>query len=127
MEGEFGIILAGGIGARFGSSVPKQYMKLNGREIISYSIDAFRESRLGENFILVCNEAEFKAQNIARKYGVTCIQGGTTRNESIDNGLKYVKNIIPKPKKSLFTTACGRFFSLGILPPISIYWMSTKP
>ena len=69
MEGEFGIILAGGIGARFGSSVPKQYMKLNGREIISYSIEAFRESRLGENFILVCNEAEYKAQNIAKKYG----------------------------------------------------------
>ena len=48
MEGEFGIILAGGIGSRFGSSVPKQYMKLNRREIISYSVDAFRESRLGE-------------------------------------------------------------------------------
>ena len=40
MNNEFGIILAGGIGSRFGSSVPKQYMKLNGREIISYSIDA---------------------------------------------------------------------------------------
>ena len=48
MNNEFGIILAGGIGSRFGSSVPKQYMKLNGREIISYSVDAFRESRLGE-------------------------------------------------------------------------------
>ena len=99
MNNEFGIILAGGIGARFGSSVPKQYMKLNGREIISYSIESFRESRLGENFILVCNEAEYKAQNIAKKYGVTCIQGGTTRNESIYNGLKYVQKYYPKTEK----------------------------
>ena len=115
MEGEFGIILAGGIGARFGSSVPKQYMKLNGREIISYSVDAFRESRLGENFILVCNEAEVKAQNIARKYGVTCIQGGTTRNESIDNGLKYVKEHYPETEKIVIHEGVRPFFQSHII------------
>lgn len=115
MEGEFGIILAGGIGSRFGSSVPKQYMKLNGREIISYSVDAFRESRLGENFILVCNEAEVKAQNIARKYGVTCIQGGTTRNESIDNGLKYVKEHYPETEKIVIHEGVRPFFQSHII------------
>ena len=110
MEGEFGIILAGGIGARFGSSVPKQYMKLNGREIISYSIEAFRESRLGENFILVCNEAEYKAQNIAKKYGVTCILGGTTRNESIYNGLRYIKEHYPETEKVVIHDGVRPFF-----------------
>lgn len=110
MNNEFGIILAGGIGARFGSSVPKQYMKLNGREIISYSIESFRESRLGENFILVCNEAEYKAQNIAKKYGVTCIQGGTTRNESIYNGLKYVQKYYPETEKVVIHDGVRPFF-----------------
>ena len=34
------MITAGGVGERFGSSVPKQYVEMNGRKVISYVIDA---------------------------------------------------------------------------------------
>lgn len=110
MNNEFGTILAGGIGARFGSSIPKQYMKLNGREILSYSIESFRSSRLENRFIVVCNDAEFKSKNIERKYNVICIQGGITRNESIYNGLLYIKKNYPEIEKVIIHDGVRPFF-----------------
>ena len=35
------VILAGGVGSRFGGGKPKQFMLLAGRPVIEYSIDAF--------------------------------------------------------------------------------------
>ncbi|MBQ8794564.1 MAG: NTP transferase domain-containing protein, partial [Clostridia bacterium] len=40
-----GIILAGGIGSRFGADKPKQYCKILGKEMILYSIDAFKNAK----------------------------------------------------------------------------------
>jgi len=48
-----GVILAGGVGSRFGSNIPKQYQKIGGKEIISYVIDAFKKSRLTDNIVIV--------------------------------------------------------------------------
>ena len=36
------IILAGGLGERFGSNTPKQFIILHGRRVIDYSINIFR-------------------------------------------------------------------------------------
>lgn len=115
MSNEFGLILAGGIGARVGSNVPKQYMKINGKEAVSYAINTFRHSQLGENFILVCNEAEFLNRHIAEKYGVTCIQGGTTRNESIGNGIDYIAKNYPQTKKVIIHDAVRPFIQSDLI------------
>lgn len=42
MGQNIGIVLAGGIGQRFGGDKPKQYFKINGKEMIAYSIEPFR-------------------------------------------------------------------------------------
>ena len=39
-----GIVLAGGIGRRFGGDKPKQYFEICGKEMIAYSIELFREA-----------------------------------------------------------------------------------
>ena len=39
-----GIVLAGGTGRRFGGNMPKQYQTINGKEVIAYVIDAFRQN-----------------------------------------------------------------------------------
>ena len=49
----FGIILAGGIGSRMKSEIPKQYLKILDKEIIEYSINAFHKSKLLDDFIVV--------------------------------------------------------------------------
>lgn len=90
-----GIILAGGTGIRFKSQTPKQYMKLNGKELIEYSIDAFIQAESISNIICVLDSDEFKRKRIEEKYDLTCIKGGKTRNESIKLALDYIHAHLP--------------------------------
>lgn len=71
------IILAGGNGERFGASMPKQFMSLNGKAVIQHSIDILEP--YANELIIVSN----------REYGdYKVVEGGKTRQESVFNGLK---------------------------------------
>ena len=50
------IILAGGKGSRMQSEIPKQYMKINGRPVIYYALEAFSESSV-DKIVLVTGNA----------------------------------------------------------------------
>lgn len=39
------VILASGVGSRFGSNVPKQFHKINGKMVIEYVVDAIFEAK----------------------------------------------------------------------------------
>ncbi len=86
------IVLAGGKGKRMGSRTPKQYMDLNGKPMLYYSLKAFEES-FADNVILVCNEGEedFCRKEIVIKYGLNkvnrIVAGGRERFDSVYNGL----------------------------------------
>lgn len=71
------VILAGGKGERFGSSVPKPFMSLNGKPVIQYSIDVFEP--LVDEIIIVSN-TQYKDYK--------CVKGGKSRSESAYNGVK---------------------------------------
>lgn len=88
-----GIILAGGIGSRFGADKPKQYCKIFDKEMIWYSIDAFRRAKSIDDFIVVVDANEMQSGRLAQEYGVTLVQGGNTRNESFKNALDYINKI----------------------------------
>lgn len=85
-----GVILAAGSGKRFKSLVHKQYLKINGKEMVFYPIDQMRKSNHIEEIILVVDEEEFNSDYIANKYGVTVILGGATRNQSIQKAIDYI-------------------------------------
>ena len=86
-----GVILAGGKGLRFNSKMHKQYLKINGKEMIYYSIFEMRLSKVFDDIVAVVDEEEYNAGYIADKYEIVCIRGGATRNGSIKNALDYVK------------------------------------
>ncbi|MCD4483022.1 bifunctional cytidylyltransferase/SDR family oxidoreductase [Chromobacterium vaccinii] len=48
-----GVVLSGGSGTRFGSSIPKQFSKLAGRCVIEYTLDAFENSKDIDEIIIV--------------------------------------------------------------------------
>lgn len=50
------VILAGGIGSRFGSTLPKQFLKVAGKTIIEHSIDAFENNSLIDEIAIVIKE-----------------------------------------------------------------------
>ena len=84
------VILAGGIGSRYGADLPKQYTLLNGREIISYTICTCKGMENIDELIVVLDKEEYENGNIAKKYDVQTICGGATRNESFKNALEHV-------------------------------------
>lgn len=83
-----GVILAGGVGSRFGSSVPKQYQLLLGKEVIAYSVDALKKCNLISKVIVIASSEQLP--RLRKNYGVEVVEGGKTRNQSLYNGLQYI-------------------------------------
>lgn len=88
-----GVILAAGASVRFKSAVHKQYLKINGKEMIYYSIKEMRQANCFDEIIAVVDTDEFKAKYIEQKYNIKCIEGGIKRNHSIKKALDYIKTL----------------------------------
>lgn len=82
------IIPAGGTSSRFGNT-NKLLEKVNDKEIIKYTVDAFEASNIDE--IIICANISImdELKNIfADSQKVKIIEGGQTRQQSVFNGLK---------------------------------------
>lgn len=91
------IILSGGKGTRLGASIPKQYIEVNGKPILYYTIRAFEESTVDEIIIAVSEDyREYVEQEIVKKYNFKKVTGyvigGEERYDSVYNALKYVNS-----------------------------------
>ena len=81
------IITAGGTSSRFGNK-NKLLELINGKEVIKYTVDAFRYSNVDE--IIICANLSImeELKEIFKDYEkVKIIEGGTTRQQSVYNGL----------------------------------------
>lgn len=80
------VIAAAGKGKRFKGRVPKQYVKINARPLIYYTISVFDSSPDIDGIILVSN----RANRYDFKKLIRVVKGGPTRAHSVYNGLKAV-------------------------------------
>ncbi|QEN05024.1 2-C-methyl-D-erythritol 4-phosphate cytidylyltransferase [Thiospirochaeta perfilievii] len=88
------ILLSGGVGSRSGKNIPKQYCELDGKVIFLYCIDELIKANLVEELVVVYGDG-FKDLIVKLlnnyKNCFSCIKfvkGGSTRQESVLNGLK---------------------------------------
>lgn len=87
------IILAGGRGTRMKSPVPKQFMELNGRPLLCYSLKAFQDSEIIDQMIVVTSKEYFAyvQSEIVEKYHIDKVwriaEGGQERYDSVYAGL----------------------------------------
>ena len=86
------IIPSGGVGSRFNSPIPKQYVKVLGKELIVYTLEIFQKSKLVDNIIIPANESYFELlHQIKDKYNFSkisgIVKGGKERQDSVYNGL----------------------------------------
>lgn len=93
---EFAIIVAAGTGTRMNASIPKQYMELSGLPILMHTVKAFHTYKPTTNIVLVLPEHDFLYwEELCKQYGfniaVTLAEGGSTRFESVKNGLAKIK------------------------------------
>ena len=84
------IVLAGGSGKRMNGTQKKQYLQLDGKPILFYSLKAFQESCVDE-IILVTNEPEYCKKEIVEPYRLDKVRkmtrGGKERYHSVYQGL----------------------------------------
>ena len=90
------IVLSAGTGSRMKSDIPKQYMDLNGKPVIYYSLKAFEDNGFS-SIVLVCgkDDVEYCQKEIVEKYNLTSVKavvpGGKERYHSVFEGLKAVR------------------------------------
>ena len=88
------IILSAGKGERAGSSIPKQYLKLNNKPILEYSLDLFEKMNEIDGCILVVDKNWKKNKNIInlKKYKkiIKIITGGRRRQDSVYKGVSAI-------------------------------------
>ena len=108
----FGVILAGGIGSRMGNvEKPKQFLKIGNKPIIIHTIEKFFVHDAFEKLIVLCPKQWLEhTKNLIKKYlgsdasRVVVLEGGTTRNETIMNSIKYVEENYGLDEETLLVT-----------------------
>ena len=90
------IIVAGGTGARMGTQLPKQFLLLEGKPVLWYTVQRFLESFSDLEIVLVLPEAHWELGNqLLEAYfpgkAIRMLVGGSTRFESVRNGLQTIE------------------------------------
>ena len=92
---KYAVIVAGGAGTRMGATTPKQFLLLNGKPLLYYTLKAFFDAFADIQIILVLPEEHIgTGQEIIDAYfdhqHVSITVGGRTRFHSVQNGLGLV-------------------------------------
>ena len=94
----FGVILAGGVGSRMGNmEKPKQFLEIGNKPIIIHTIEKFYANSRFEKLIVLCpSQWVNHTRNMIRRYlndteRIVVIEGGSTRNETIMNSIRYIE------------------------------------
>lgn len=87
------VIVAGGKGERMGYDIPKQYIDIGGRQILSITLEAFQNCDSIDEIVLVVPEGDidYCLKNIVEQYSFKkvkkIVKGGSSRQKSVYNGL----------------------------------------
>ena len=91
----YAIIVAGGSGTRMQAIVPKQFLLLNGKPVLMYTIEAFKASSYQPEIIVAMHpnfHTYWKELCDTHNFNIphTLTDGGETRFQSVKNGLALV-------------------------------------
>ncbi len=90
------ILTAGGIGSRTHQDLPKQFLSVENKPIIIYTLEAFQQHPSIDAIYVSCLEGwSAVLEAYAKQFNITKLKriviGGATGQESIYNGLKAIK------------------------------------
>lgn len=91
------ILTAGGTGTRTHQDIPKQFLHVNNKPIIIYTLEAFQNHPSVDEICVVILEGwEQVLEAYAKQFGITKLKyitcGGATGQESIFNGLNAIRD-----------------------------------
>lgn len=93
------VILAGGTGTRVGAGIPKQFIQIQNKPILAYTLEIFQTDPLIDAIEIVCHKDWLDyVEEICRQYGISkkrwVCTGGATFQESTMNGILNLKGKI---------------------------------
>lgn len=117
------MILAGGVGSRTGVDRPKQFVEVLDKPVLAYTIEIFEEHPEVEAIEVVCHE-QWKSylQEMIEKYNYHKVKwitdGGETFQESVMNGINYLKDKIDDKDYVLIHYGAAPFTSERIVTDV---------
>ena len=105
------VIVAGGTGSRIKGDMPKQFIKLNGEEILSFSVTTFLNHPQIEEVVIVCHPDWI--EHVKSKYPECIVTTGGERRK--DSSLSGVKATSPESEIVLIHDAARPFVSETII------------
>jgi 2-C-methyl-D-erythritol 4-phosphate cytidylyltransferase len=93
----YAVIVAGGQGQRMQMAIPKQFLPLNEKPILYYTLKAFIDAIPDINIVLVLPQEHISYNNMVLQHfeeipELQIVAGGATRYESVQNGLECVED-----------------------------------
>lgn len=90
------VIFAGGAGQRMGSEIPKQFLKVYGKDILVHTLDLFEDNNDIDEIYIACIEDWIPyVEELLTKHGINKVRrvfpGGVTGQDSIFIGLSEVR------------------------------------
>ncbi len=107
----FAAVFAGGIGSRMGNSdTPKQYLELGTKPIIIHTIEKFFINDKIDEILVLCpkpwvaHTRSLVAKFIPEGKKITVIQGGETRNGTLENAISYIEENYETDENTVLVT-----------------------
>lgn len=95
------LLIAGGVGARMGQDIPKQFLHIQDKPVIVYTMERFQNNPLIDGIVVVTlpNWIAF-VEAYAKQFGITklksVVAGGETGHDSIHNGVVEIARQFPQ-------------------------------
>ena len=113
----YGVILAAGDSTRFGAEVNKLFYKVNGKELVRYTVETFLENNEIDEVLLVSSKSNKSALEklLANQESVSIVDGGDSRQESEYFALQYLENKAKDNSLIVIHDAARSFMSSNLL------------
>lgn len=90
------IIIAGGVGCRMGHDIPKQFILVENKPVLAYTLENFEHHPMIDAIEVVCIDGwQQELEAYAAQYNITklkwIVTGGASAQESIRNGVDNLK------------------------------------
>lgn len=95
------LLIAGGVGARMGQDIPKQFLHIKDKPVIVYTMERFQQNPQVDAIVVVTLPSWIAfVEAYARQFGITklksVVEGGETGHDSIHNGIMEIARHYPQ-------------------------------
>jgi 2-C-methyl-D-erythritol 4-phosphate cytidylyltransferase len=117
------VILAGGVGNRVGAGIPKQFIEILGKPVLAYTIEPFNRHPDVDAILVVCVKPYVDyIWKLKEQYGfdklVWVTEGGATFQESVMNGMNFLRDKADRNDTVLFHFGASPFVTDDVIADV---------